>query len=190
MKDTDSEHLQKFINDLQSDYPIHFYRTFGFDRKEEKTEARVFITNKHMTMKLYEEYGIVPRREFPSYLLSIIPQELIKFFILGLFDGDGSFTAYGGSYGDKLNVTFGGCEELLMFIDNFLVENNVINLARNSSQKRKFYQRHKEKDGSWRSLSYAGVSQGMKILNYLYKNSPIYLDRKYQKYLSLPYHRK
>ena len=27
-----------------------------------------------------------------------------------------------------------------------------------------------------------------KFINYLYKDSPIYLDRKYQKYLELPYH--
>lgn len=182
--------MQKFTNDLQSNYPIHFYKICGFGKTIERVEARVFITNNHMIKKLYEEYGIIPRREFPKYLLSIIPQELIKFFILGLFDGDGSFSAYSGTYGDKLNVTFGGCEELLAFINAFLVKNNIINVARNFSQRRKPQQRHKGKDGNWRSLPYAGIPQGMKILDYLYKDSPIYLDRKYQKYLSLPYHEK
>lgn len=60
--------------------------------------------------------------------------------------------------------------------------------AETPSGQRRVAIRHKGKDGTWRSLRFAGKPQGMKILRYLYDNSPIYLERKYQKYLSIPYH--
>lgn len=141
-----------------------------------------------MCSLLYEEYGIIPRRYDTSKILSIIPKELERYFILGVFDADGSFCAYKGEYGEKMNVCFGGSAELLRFIENHLVENNIVLKADNESGERKLAIRHEGKDGTWRSLSFAGKRQGMKIVNYLYKDAVIYLDRKYQKYLNLPYH--
>ena len=186
LKDTDSGHLQKFIDCIEGNYPILFYKNKGFGQT--MTECRVFITNKHLGEVLYENYGIIPGRFNASKVLKVLPKELEKYFILGLFDGDGSFSAYSGSYGKKLNVGFGGSEQLLTFIEQHLTRKNVIKPCLNDSKSRKISQRHKNADGSWRQLKFAGKVQGMNILNYLYKNSPIYLDRKYQKYLDLPYH--
>lgn len=188
IKDIDAGHIQKFLDCLESDYVVHFYKTKGFDRINETYEARAFITNVHMCSLLYEEYGIVPRRHDISNILDILPKELERYFILGCFDADGSFTTYQGAYGEKMNVIFGGSVELLDFIQNHLVENGVVLQAKTESGKRKYAIRHEGKDGTWRTLSFAGKQQGMKIVNYLYKDSPIYLDRKYQKYPNVPYH--
>lgn len=172
---------------MESDYPIHFYKSSGFktDNTNEIIEARAFITNKRMCAFLYEDLGIKPYRHDASKLISHIPNELYKYFILGLFDADGSFSSYQKDYGKKMIVCFGGSESLLRFIETFLIENNIVE---NYQQGRKLEQRHKDRDGTWLSLKFSGVPQGMRILNYLY-NSPIYLDRKYEKYLKLPYHK-
>lgn len=188
LKEDDAGHVQKFLDCIESDYPVHLYKTTGYNHTDIIYEARAFITNKHMCSLLYEEYGVTPRRYDPTKLLTVIPKELERYFILGVFDGDGSFTSYYGSYGDKMNVCFGGSVELLRFIENHLVKNGIIFKANTESGERKVAIRHKGKDGTWRSLNFAGKRQGMKIVNYLYQDTPIYLDRKYQKYLNLPYH--
>lgn len=183
----DAAHVEKFLKDIESNYPVNFYKTNGFNKNVEAIEARAFITNIYMCGFLYEELGIQPRRNDASKVINHIPEELHKYFILGLFDADGSFTAYhNDSYGEKLNVSFGGSKSVLRFVENHLLKHHIVN---NKVDKHKLYQRHKGKDDNWLSLNYAGKQQGMKILNYLY-DSPIYLDRKYEKYLSIPYHNK
>lgn len=188
IKEEDAGHIQKFLDCIESDYPVHLYKTTGFDRSEIKYEARAFVANVHMCFLLYEEYGFIPRRYDPSKMLAVVPKELERYFILGLFDADGSFTAYHGAYGDKMNVSFGGSVELLRFIENHLVENGVIFKADTESGERKVSIRHEGRDGVWRSSRFSGKRQGMKIVNYLYQDTSIYLNRKYQKYLNLPYH--
>lgn len=184
LKESDYHHLEKFVKDIDGDYPIHFYDSTGFKNQKTKSkECRVFITNKKVASYLYEDLGIIPRRTNPDKLIEIIPENLHKYFILGVFDADGSFTAYQrDDYGEKLNVTFGGSVQLLNFIENHLTEKEIV---KNSC--RKTCQRHEGKDGDWKTISFSGKVQGMKVLNYLY-DSPTYLDRKYQKYLDLPYH--
>lgn len=188
IKDIDAGHIQKFLDSIESNYPVHIYKTTGFDRSQPAMEARAFITNKYMCSLLYESYGIIPRRSDPSKIIANLPKHLERYFILGTFDADGSFTAYQGDYGEKLNVNFGGSVELLRFIESHLEYNHVIQRAETPSGKRRVAIRHEGKDGTWRSLRFAGKPQGMKILRYLYDDSPIYLERKYQKYLSIPYH--
>lgn len=185
IKDSDSEHIQKFLNDLDSNYPVHIYKSTGFDKNDNAYEARAFITNREMCSFLYEELGIVPRRHDASKLIAHIPSDLHRYFILGLFDADGSLCSYQGDYGKKLNVSFGGSISLLRFIENHLIENQIVDKYRNGRQ---MGQRHEGRDGTWLALNFSGVPQCMKILNYLY-DSPIYLDRKYQKYLAIPYHK-
>ena len=187
LQESDASHVQKFLDCIESNYPVHFYQSNGFN-KEPRLEARAFITNLHMCSLLYEDYGLIPRRCDVSPLLKQMPKEHEKFFILGIFDADGSFTTYHGDYGDKMNVVFGGSEFLIRFIENHLTTNEIILKATTDSGQRKLHQRHDGKDGTWRTLNFAGKRQCMKIINYLYKDSPIYLDRKYQKYLDLPYH--
>lgn len=177
--------MQKFLDDIKSNYPVRIYKTPGFSIGCEAKEARAFITNVHMCKFLYEDLGLIPRRNDASKMIKHIPQEFHKYFILGLFDADGSFNAYQShSYGEKLNVLFGGSESLLRFIEQHLVDNNIAEFCDGG---RKLVQRYKGKDGKCLSLRFTGKLQGMRILNYLY-DSPIYLYREYAKYLELPYH--
>lgn len=189
LKESDKGHLQKFVNDLQGNYPIHKYKTTGFNGAGNPYESRVFITNKHMCGDLlYEKLGLIPNRHDPTAIINHIPKEFYRYFILGVFDGDGSFSEYSGEgYGDKINVSFGGSQELLEFIEDYLIEQGVVEKVNTPNGRRKLAQRHEGRDGTWRSLRFAGIPQSSKILNFLYKDAVIYLDRKYQKYLDLSF---
>lgn len=179
LQESDASHIQKFLDCIESNYPVHFYKSKGFNR-EPYVEARTFITNLHLGYLLYEKYGIIPRRFNISLVLEILPKEYEKYFILGVFDADGSFTTYQGDYGKKMTAIFGGSEMLLRFIERHFIKQGIIEPI-----ERKVAQRHQGKDGTWRTLNFSGVPQVSRILNYLYKDSPIYLERKYNKYLTI-----
>ncbi len=183
IKKEDANHIQKLLDCLDSNYPVHFYKTKGFFA-EDNVIARAFLTNKHMCSFLYEDLGIVPYRVNAEKVIHHIPQHLHKYFILGLLDADGSFTAYSSeNYGQKLNVSFGGSASLMRFIEQHLISNGIV---KEYNGGRKLSKRHEEKDGDWISLRFSGRMQGKRVLDYLY-DSPIYLDRKYKKYLEIPY---
>lgn len=178
VQESDAGHAQKFLEDIESNYPVKFYKTNGFEFSQR--EARAFVTNLHMGSLLYEHYGIVPKRHDVSKILAIIPENLYRYFILGVFDADGSFSEYSGEYGGKMRVSFGGSQELLNFIESILIKEGIA-----QKQNRKLIVRHEGKDGNWRSIAFSGIPQASKVLNWLYKDSEIHLDRKYEKYLSL-----
>ena len=180
VQESDAVHIQKFLNDIESNYSVKFYETSGF--KTSQREARAFVTNLHMGALLYEGYGIIPNRHDVSKVLASIPESLYRYFILGVFDADGSFSEYSGEYGDKMRVTFGGSAELLNFIESVLVKEGIA-----QAQNRKLLIRHEGKDGTWRSIAFSGIPQASKILNWLYGDSEIHLDRKYEKYLRLKF---
>lgn len=182
IKQDDWEHLVKFNSDLNGKYTVKFYNqqtSFG-----EYTEARLLITNQHFGKVLSEKYGIVPHRSDCSKILQSIPEYLIKHFIRGLVDADGSFTHYTISgrcqeY-DKFSLSIGTNEDILRKIESYLINNNLIN-----DGSRKVYQRHDGKDGEYKTLQLSGRIQVVDVLNHIYKDATIYLNRKYKKYLDV-----
>lgn len=184
LKDIDQEHLRKFNTCIDGDYSIKFYSgdsTFG-----KTTEARLLITNQHFGKTLVNKYGMVPYRNDCSKLLNNIPDNLMKHFIRGVIDADGSFLKYHimerGYDVTKYCVSIGTNEDILRVIEKHLVDNQII-----TPYERKLYKRHKEdgRDGTYRSLNFSGKAQCCNILNYVYQDASIYLDRKYQKYLEV-----
>lgn len=173
LSEIDSAHLEKFKSCLESNHNILFYNANNTTFPSNAKEVRLGICNKYFGRILYEQYNIVPFRTDFSKIIQQVPQQFYADLIRGVFDGDGSFSQYKYHNYNKLNVTFGGTESVLRFIEKQISPNVV----------HKLYRRHKGADGDWRSLRYTGVPQGMKILDYLYKNATIYLNRKYQKYL-------
>lgn len=108
-----------------------------------------------------------------------ISENLIPHFIRGYFDGDGCLTCH------KFNensprliwvIKFCGTENMLKNIYDNLPRryNNPINL----------YQRYKRDNNNY-CIDIGGNQQVLQILNYLYKDATIYLERKYKKYQEL-----
>ena len=182
LKEDDYLHLEKFNKDLNGNYSVKFYKqntSFG-----KYAECRLFITNQHFGRTLVEKYGLVPYRSDCSKILNNISACLIPHFIRGLIEADGYFCKYKiierGYSVDKYRVSIGTNEDILRFIEKYLMGKNLINMS-----ERKLCQRHEGKDGEYKTLEITGKTQCLNILNYIYGNASIYLDRKYEKYLSI-----
>ena len=182
LKEEDNGHLEKFNNDLEGNYSIKFYKqntSFG-----EYAESRLLITNQHFGRTLVGKYGLIPHRSDCSKILHNIPSDLIRHFIRGLIDADGYFCKYKiverGYDIDKYRVSIGTNEDILRFIEKYLMENGIINIS-----ERKLYQRHKDADGEYKTLEISGKAQCLSILNHVYQDTSIYLDRKYRNYLNI-----
>ena len=187
LMENDYAHLEKFNNDIQGDYQVHYY-TYGKSAFNSDTgrEARLFITNRHFGKILRDKYGIIPFRENCEKISENIPEHLISHFIRGIVDANGTFCNYTvkerGYTVNKYTIHICGTETLLRYI-----ENNFIKLGLIENFQRQLYKRHKEedRDSRCRSLVLSGKNNTISILNYLYKNADVYLNRKYQKYLEI-----
>ena len=116
-------------------------------------------------------YGCTPNKsltlQFPS--ISIFKDEsLIRHFIRGYFDGDGSFSRYLNKITVSPHIQIIGTPE---FLNDIVKYSNIVGI--------------KSKDKRWKNntefLSYH-LSESIEFINYIYKDSKIYLDRKYKLY--------
>jgi len=82
----DAGHLQKFLDCLDSDYPIHPQR--------EGKYARVCITSAQLVHDLIR-HGVVPRKSLILKPPDFLPDELWPHYWRGVFDGDGTICKNG-----------------------------------------------------------------------------------------------
>lgn len=181
MVEFDVAHLEKFKTSVGSTHPIQFYKIGKSAFTSENKEARFFVSNLHMCSTLYNEYGIVPRRDNVDKTISKIPKQYIRHFIRGVFDGDGSFSYYlHKKTQKKAGVQFSTSPCLLPVIEKEFVEAGLC-----ADINRKHYKRHKEEDRdiNCMTLCFSGVPQSKRVLDYLYSDSNgMYLERKHNKY--------
>jgi len=118
-------------------------------------------------IKNLEEKGISPRKSGKEKPYRCENIELEKAYIRGLIDGDG--------YIRKTQFGFGlvGSYEICEYVKNFIV-NNITDISKNNIR---------EHGIIWK-LEINGRVQTSKILEYLYKDSNIHLDRKYNIYIN------
>lgn len=147
------KHIEKFLNSIESNQKV---------RIEEKY-CRVLINRKKMVQDLIK-LGIVQNKSKLKLWPNIGPL-LIKHYIRGYFDGDGSFIV------DKKNsIRFqivGVNIETLKEIQNFLSKRLNLNITKIIWT-----------GTCWR-VSYGGKNQVKKIFDLLYQNVSIFLDRKF-----------
>lgn len=184
--DFDYKHLEKFNNDISGNYQIRYYKYGKSSFKPQGMEARLFITNTYFGSVLKETYGIIPFREDCSKLINAIPSHLMRHFIRGLIDADGVFCHYiieeRNYIVNKYYIGLCGSEMVLRVIENYFISNGFID-----NIKRKLQKRHEENDRDKRckSLKLSGKNITKNILNHIYKDANVYLDRKYEKYLEI-----
>ena len=114
--------------------------------------------------------GCVPKKSlilnFPTE--DQVPQNLIRHFIRGYFDGDGWFTNTESCF----QIGIIGTEDFIKgFLDNIEIynkENKIFNVHRENGAKR---------------YVFGAYSDVLNFLNWIYKDATIYLDRKYEHYL-------
>jgi hypothetical protein len=163
LSDVDHSHLDKFNKFMEHEKDNVITGKVRLNGKEFQ-RCRWIINNKHLWTTL-NNIGCTPNKsftlEFPD-----IPANLRRHFIRGYFDGDGSLGIY-----DE-HIIQCSCLGTTDMLDNIL------------SDLKLDPQYHHDKRHSEYTYSFQLVSQKcIDFLNYIYKDSTIYLDRKYQKYL-------
>ena len=178
---SDRKHIEKYIKDLESNHNINDYiikATENSFNSKTTYSSRVLFKSEHMCNSL-KKNGCVEQKslilKFPSY--EIVPQNLINHFLRGYFDGDGSLVLSKGS----INFKICGTEEFLQGVVQVLNENIPIY----SFDKKNFNKKDKDTDKNNYSLSYGGRLKTLAVMNWLYKDSTVYLDRKYELYQKL-----
>lgn len=166
LKESDINHLNKFNLFME-----HKYNNVKVENVKCKDKiyrrCRWSICNKHLWETL-NSYGCVPKKslilQFPNTNI-FQNKDLIKDFIRGYWDGDGCIS-YANKQHTRLTISALGTESFLKSINEFLPKNIVI---------------YKLKQKSTWAIS-ANHNTAFKTLYFLYENSKIYLDRKYDLY--------
>lgn len=167
----DINHLKKFSKF------ITYEDNLRIGIREKTKSCRITVINQ----KIYSDvkkYNLMPNKSFKIRFDDIISNfnndsELIRHFIRGYFDGDGSLSYDTGKL-KNLRVGFCGNEEFLLQLQEYL--SNLLNIETNMYSK---------KGTNIKQLNIRYKIDAIKFLKYIYEKSNIYLDRKYNKYAVL-----
>lgn len=171
---TDLELLEKIKDKMELEIPIHHIKP----RKEHyKPQYLLKISSVEMCKDL-DRVGAMPAKTFKVKFPTEdqVPEKLIKHFLRGLYDADGTIsiqkdrimTQYIGYVGHGPLIL--GTNIYIQRLFNFSF--NVIKDNRGNN-------------GDIKYIRCTNIHQIIKFLDWLYADSTIHLDRKYQKYLEL-----
>jgi len=163
----DAEHLNKFKTFLKSSSSVRL--DFKIRR------CRINVSNKQFKEDLIK-CGCTPKKsltlKFPSK--DILPERLYAAFIRGYFDGDGCLShTYSDTKKQRFTIctSFVGTKEFCKSLEEILSKENI------------HFSWHHDKrhdDNVW-SIK-CNKTCSVRLLNYIYKDAKIYLERKYSKY--------
>jgi DNA-binding transcriptional regulator WhiA len=158
----DVDHLYKFKKSIEYDGRVI----------ERETYYSITISSQQLIKDLAQNFDIFNKKSLTCCISDKIPQKFLREYIRGYFDGDGCI-----SYTTMDTISFLGTEKTINFIRNYFYE--IVDV------------RLKSKDmpniilhGNIFTIYYYG-KPAFKCLNHLYKNSKMFLDRKYIKYYNL-----
>lgn len=169
LKEGDIKHIEKMNKSFESNYPIKIIK-----KTNKKLDFEATICNLRINCKKFVDFlmknGITPNKTGNENIPNTIPYHLIKHFIRGFFDGDGSIT---------INKSFRICSSsisILKEINDYFEKTLQIKFKIYSTDKYNipFY-----------VIDSLNTKKNKKVLSHLYDNANIYLDRKYNRYLKL-----
>lgn len=166
--DTDYKQLEKLEKCMDCNYPIKFYANNSFDGRKSKF-CRLIISDDDMVRDV-KSHGLIEHKTCIMKPPVGIPNKLIKHFIRGFWDGNGTLYTSGGMY--YCGVT--GTQDMVTWIGDTLVSNGVIESYGLSRER---------KSDKVKSVKFGGKSKPLNVLYYLYHNANYYLDRKHDRYL-------
>lgn len=175
----DIEHLEKLNKDLNSNYPIKEYSAASSKSKNEK-KASLRIFNKRFSENLVNTYGFVAWRTEITKIIEKVPSSLMKHFIRGLIDSNGSIYSYYDVFKEteRIGISLSSRSlDLLDFVQSHLMESCQIKTRRKTHKKL-----GNDGEVSMHYIGFNGFVQVHKILEYVYSDASVYLDRKYDKY--------
>ncbi len=163
LHDNDSNILPLFLNDLNSNYPIHY------DKRDKC--CRVSIESKQIVNDL-AIYNVKPRKTFSFRFPIKLNKKLYNHFIRGYFDGDGCVYI---SKAKQIEYSITSNKEFLEELQNILMLECDINKTKLKKYKRT----------AIKTLVYYGNKQAKRIYDYMYKDATIFFPRKKDKFDSV-----
>lgn len=161
-------------------YSIYEYKP----KNSINTARRLTVCNKNICESL-NKYALWKNKSLNLNAPVNIFEPYIRHFVRGYFDGDGHINywmykqskkkekgAGGMKYNFSITSTFAFCEWIMMIFQSMGVNSCIISNKGNSH-----------------TLLVSGGIQVQKVLDYMYKNATIYLERKHKKYLEITEYR-
>lgn len=163
----DESHLEKFKKHINYTGIIEQGQTsLG---RNVHLNSKIRITSKKLCEDLMDK-NVLPRKSCNEVFPGFLNPELLKHFVRGYFDGDGNINFYKVKNKDyhSANITFVGGEKflegILAFVNTYIAETNANVLS--------------AKETKNHTLAFGGRYLTQKIMDYLYKDATIFLDRK------------
>lgn len=177
IQENDIEHLNKFLECIDgNDIKIEKYsNNMGYSNKDNPTRiVRVVLNSYKLCMDL-QKYYIHPNKSY-DIQFPIIPQKYIPDYLRGLFDGDGSYYFKFSEKENRYRLSFE-----LVSMSNSLVE-AIRDYLMTMNIKLNIYSRSLPKSGNivYRLMS-GSIKEVTKLINLLYNDPSVYLNRKYEK---------
>lgn len=167
IKESDRDHLLKYKNSLNLDWLPKKKRIFLHSTNKEYFAYRYIITSTKIFNDLVDK-GITERKSLTLEPPKNVPQDLIRHWIRGYFDGDGS--VFIDERDQKYQISIRGTVQVLTFIKSFIyTENELPNKALAQDIR---------KDISCYRLAISSLENRLKFYESIIKDSTIFLDRK------------
>lgn len=162
----DVDVLNQFISELypNNDRPLKLIRDKYY---------KLIVNSKKIVNDL-KYHGCVQKKTFKLKFPLTIPDNLIRHFIRGYFDGDGCVYVNNG----VLNISLIGTIDFLNSIQKILMKECNLNETILDN-------RHPNRNNNIRALRYGGNIIINRIYHYIYDNTTIYLKRKKNKFIGI-----
>ncbi len=149
----------------------------GYNRQD---QTMFRVCSKHMIETL-KSYNIGERKSFTLGFPDCVPQHLIRHFIRGYFDGDGSISKYTNRNSDKPSFCFN-----IICTPNFGKSLNEIILKEIGVKLQYVFDHRYSQKMVYCKTS--GTHKPNAVYQWLYKDATIYLKRKFEKYIEFQKH--
>lgn len=167
LQERDKNVLDKINCAMGSNRPLYF-KDLHSKNPNWQNSYILTIANKHMSSQLVK-LGMVQNKslilKFPNYL----PDNLVRHFIRGYFDGDGHIEWKNSFHFLTIASTKEFCEHLKDLSQNLLnTYSNILPTA--------------NKESNTKIFNICGMEKSYKFLKYMYDDCELYLERKYEQY--------
>lgn len=175
LSEVDKNHLEKFKNTISYTGEIRNAGKGGFENS--KNRYSINFSSKKMASDL-RGLGLYPGKSTTMESMPELPKSLIRHFIRGYFDGDGSV------YQQRNHSTYKNKEYvyqkiIVSMIGTRLFLEDIKSYMSFSSD----FKSSRTKEVEY--IRFYGVSEMKKIYRFFYKDSSVYLERKFNKFTGL-----
>lgn len=189
-EETKSYYIKVVVNSIDRDLLIQFKKAFGTEAEVktfktfthlpqggecESEMSSLLLCSKYLTKQLIK-YGVTPKKSLTLDIdYSLVPDNLKRHFWRGLFDGDGTF----GLFGKKKLL------EVSLTTSKNMAEHTKEEILKFFPESKIGCYLRKECSGNTYNMIFTTQKDGLNFLSYMYEDSNIRLERKYQKYLEI-----